>query len=298
MKISTLFYCIWQGIRNLFRNKWFTLLSIATITTCLFLFGVFYSVLENFRNIVHTAEEDVSVVVFFENGIEKAERDNIEQKIRRRTEVRDVVFVSAEQAWEEFSKDYVGDSAVTFTENPLENSANFQVYLRDVSQQRALVTYIESLPGVRDVRRSELVADTLAGVNSLIGYISLGIIILLLVVSVFMINNTVTVGISVRKEEINIMKYVGATDFFVRSPFVIEGILIGLIGSVIPLGIIYYIYNNVTDYIANKFAILKSMLTFLPVQEIFQTLVPVSVVVGVGLGFIGSYVTVKRHLHV
>lgn len=298
MKISTIFYCIWQGIRNFFRNKWFTLLSIATIATCLFLFGVFYSVLENFRNIVHTAEEDVSVVVFFENGIEKAERDNIEQKIRRRTEVRDVVFVSAEQAWEEFSKDYVGDSAVTFTENPLENSANFQVYLRDVSQQSALVTYIESLPGVRDVRRSELVADTLAGVNSLIGYISLGIIILLLVVSVFMINNTVTVGISVRKEEINIMKYVGATDFFVRSPFVIEGILIGLIGSVIPLGIIYYIYNNVTDYIANKFAILKSMLTFLPVQEIFQTLVPVSVVVGVGLGFIGSYVTVKRHLHV
>ena len=109
------------------------------------------------------------------------------QKIRRRTEVRDVVFVSAEQAWEEFSKDYVGDSAVTFTENPLENSANFQVYLRDVSQQRALVTYIESLPGVRDVRRSELVADTLAGVNSLIGYISLGIIILLLVVSVLII---------------------------------------------------------------------------------------------------------------
>lgn len=298
MKISTLFYCIWQGIRSFFRNKWFTLLSIATISTCLFLFGVFFSVLENFRNIVHTAEEDVSVVVFFENGIEEADRDKIEEKIRHRTEVRDVVFVSAEEAWEEFSKDYVGDSAVTFTENPLENSANFQVYLRDVSQQSALVTYIESLPGVRDVRRSELVADTLAGVNSLIGYISLGIIILLLVVSVFMINNTVTVGISVRKEEINIMKYVGATDFFVRSPFVIEGVLIGLIGSVIPLGIIYYVYNNVTDYIANKFAILKSMLTFLSVQEIFQTLVPISVAVGVGIGFIGSYVTVKRHLHV
>lgn len=298
MKISTLFHCIWQGIRSFFRNKWFTFLSVATIATCLFLFSVFYSVLENFRNIVNKAEQSVSIVVFFENGTEEDKILEIRDKLKRRTDVGDAVYVSADEAWAEFSKDYVGDSAVTFTENPLENSANVQVYVSDVAKQSALVTYIESIPEVRDVRRSELVADTLSGVNSLIGYVSLGIIILLLVVSIFMISNTVTVGISVRKEEINIMKYVGATDFYVRSPFVIEGILIGLVGSVIPLTIIYYVYNNVTDYIANKFAILKSMLNFLTVDELFQTLVPLCIIVGVGIGFFGSFITVKKHLHV
>lgn len=298
MRISTLFYCIWQGFRSIFRNKWFSLASVATISTCLFLFGIFYSVLMNFSNIVHTAEEEVNVVVFFDNGIDDAKIQEIGDMISKRTEVSKIEFVSAEDAWSEFSEDYFRDSDFTFTENPLADYENYQVYLRDVSMQSSLVTYIESIDGVRTVRRSELVADTLSGINSLVGYVSLGIIGLLLVVSVFLISNTVTIGISVRKEEINIMKYIGATDFFVRSPFVIEGILIGLIGSLIPLGIIYYVYNNVTDYIASKFAILKSILAFLSVNDIFKTLVPITIIVGVGIGFIGSITTVRRHLHV
>ena len=138
----------------------------------------------------------------------------------------------------------------------------------------------------------------MAGVNSLIAYVSLGIIIILLAVSIFLISNTVMIGISVRKEEINIMKYIGATDFFVRSPFVIEGILIGLIGAMIPVAAIYVAYNNVLTYVAERFSILTRLLEFLPVETVFRVLGPVSVAVGVGIGFFGSITTVRKHLHV
>lgn len=148
------------------------------------------------------------------------------------------------------------------------------------------------------MNRSEITANALGGINVLIGYVSLGIIIILLAVSIFLISNTVMIGISVRKEEINIMKYIGATDFFVRSPFVIEGILIGLMGSVVPLVSIYYIYTNVIVYINDRFQILSGLLNFLPVEEIFSKLMPVSIAIGVGIGFLGSVTTVRKHLKV
>ena len=239
MRINTLFYTLRQGFRNIFRNKWFTLASIATIGACLFLFGLFYAIVVNFQHIVKNAEQGVSVTVFFDAGLEDTRIQEIGEMIARRTEVSNVHFVSADEAWQSFKQDYLGEYADGFTENPLANSANYQIYLSDVSMQSALVTYLESIPGVRRVNRSEITATTLTGVNALVAYVSVGIIAILLAVSIFLISNTIMIGISVRKEEINIMKYIGATDFFVRSPFVIEGMLIGLIGAAIPLGIIY-----------------------------------------------------------
>ena len=298
MRISTFFYTIGQGFRNLTRNRWYTLASIATISACLFLFGMFYSIVTNFQNVVKTAEEGVSVTVFFDEGVTEDQILAVKSDVEKRTEVRKVDYVSADDAWNGFKKEYLGEYAVGFTENPLADSANLQIYLKDVSMQPALVTYLESINGVREVNRSEVTATTLSGVNKLIAYISLGIIVILLAVSIFLISNTVTIGISVRKEEINIMKYIGATDFFVRAPFVIEGILIGIIGSLVPLGIIYVIYNKTILYVSGKFSMLSTFLTFLPVDTVFNNLAPISVAIGVGIGFIGSAVTVRRHLHV
>ena len=180
----------------------------------------------------------------------------------------------------------------------MENSASYEIFLNDVSMQPALVSYLEGLEGVRTVNRSEIAAATLTGVNALIAYVSIGIIVILFAVSIFLISNTVTIGISVRKEEITIMKYIGATDFFVRSPFVIEGMMIGAIGALIPLGIIYVIYNQVIEYIVTKFSMLMRLLSFVPVETIFAQLLPVSLILGVGIGFLGSIVTVRKHLRV
>lgn len=298
MRINTFFYTLKQGFRNIFRNKLFSLASIATIAACLFLFGIFYAIVANFQHIVKNAEEGVSVWVFFDEGIEDVRIQQIGDMIAKRPEVAKMDFISAEAAWEGFRDEYLGEYGDGFTENPLENSANYQVYLNDVSMQSALVTYLESIDGVRMVNRSELVATTLTGINALIAYVSVGIIAILLAVSIFLISNTVAIGISVRKEEINIMKYIGATDFFVRSPFVVEGIMIGLIGAALPLGFIYTIYNVVLEYVTDRFPQLSSLPSFVAVEEVFNVLVPISLGLGVGIGFLGSIVTVRRHLRV
>ena len=158
--------------------------------------------------------------------------------------------------------------------------------------------YLTSLEGVREVRQSETVANTLSDFNNLIGYISVGIILILLLVAVFLISNTVTTGIAVRKDEIGIMKLIGATDYFVRAPFVIEGVLIGVIGSALPLALLYFLYNKVVVYIGEKFGFLNTLMNFLPAKEVFETLVPVALILGVGIGFLGSKITIRKHLKV
>lgn len=299
MKISTLLYTIRQGFANIFRNKWYSLASVATISACLFLFGIFYSILANFQNIIMSAEEGVSVTVFFNEDVSDEAMEIFGQKITQRAEVSQVVFHSDDEIWETFGPEYFGENyAEGFPENPLEGEDNYEIFLNDVAMQDSLVTWLQSNPEVRKVNYSEMTANTLSGVNLLIAYVSLGIIIILLAVSVFLISNTVIVGISFRKEEISIMKYIGATDFFVRAPFVIECMLIGLVGAALPLWIIRIIYNYALDYIVNRFAILSGYLAFLSAAEIFRFLTPVSLLVGVGIGFLGSVTTVRKHLHV
>ncbi|HAF26043.1 MAG TPA: ABC transporter permease [Lachnospiraceae bacterium] len=298
MRFSTLIYVMKQGISNIFRNKWYSLLSIATISACLFLFGIFYAIVANFQYSVREAQNGVAVTVFFDEGISEDRIGEIGSLIESRSEVDHIHYVSAEEAWEGFKADYLGEYADGFTENPLEEYSNYEVYLADVSKQGELVDYITSLEGVRVVNKSETIANVFSSINMLVGYVAVAIIAILLLVSVFLIANTVTVGISVRKEEINIMKYIGATDFFVRFPFVIEGMIIGLIGSLIPMGIVHILYNSVVAYVTEKFALLTSILKFLPVETVFATLVPVSVIIGVGIGFIGSMTTVRKHIRV
>ncbi len=298
MKIRTFGYVIKQGVSSTFRNKWFTLASIATIASCLFLFSIVFSVIWNIRSIVKTAEEGVSVTVFFDEGISDERIAEIGNLINGHTAVARAVYISADEAWESFKAEYLGEYSDGFTENPLADSENYEIYLNDVSRQGELVQFLEGLDGVRRVNRSEVTANMLTGFNSLIAYVSLAIIAILLLVSIFLISNTVTIGISVRSEEIAIMKYVGATDFFVRSPFVIEGILIGIVGAMIPAGTVYLLYGKVISYIMERYDAIFSVLKLLPVNEVFQYLLPVCIAVGVGIGFFGSYFTVRRHLRV
>ncbi len=302
MRISTFLYTLRQGAKNIWKNKMFSLASIATMSACIFLFGVFYSVVVNFQNVVREVESGVAVTVFFTDGASQEQMDEIGEQIGKRAEVSNKIFVSAEAAWDEFQEVYFeGDEEMAkgFTDdNPLANSAHYEVYMNDISMQEALVTYLESLDGVKEVKSSDIAANTLTDFNRLIGYVSAGIILILLCVAVFLISNTVTIGIAVRREEIAIMKLIGATDYFVRAPFIVEGILIGIIGSALPLSVLYFMYRRIIFYVAEKFRWLSSMLEFLPVDKVFATLVPVGLVLGVGIGFLGSRLTIRKHLKV
>jgi len=298
MKIRSFFYSIKQGFANIFRNKWFSLASIATIGACLFLFGIFYCVVVNVEHMVQNVQKGVSVTVFFDQGITEDRIDEIRALIDKRPEVDHTDYISADAAWEEFKEEYLGEYADGFTENPLADSASINIFMANVSKQSELVSYLESVSGVRTVNKSEVTATTLTGVNGFVAYISAAIIIILLAVSIFLISNTVTMGISVRKEEIAIMKYIGATDYFVRAPFVIEGMIIGAVGAAIPDLVIYFIYNKVINYFTMEYETLQDLLVFLSVHEIFRYYLPISMIVGVGIGFFGSSITVRRHLKV
>ena len=302
MRISSIAYCIKQGLKNIWRNKMFSLASIATMAACIFLFGIFFCVVENFQYMVREMEKSVAVTVFFDEGLSQEQIDAIGDQIRARDEVSSVVFVTAEEAWDGYKEIYFEEApqlAEGFeNDNPLANEAHYEIYLKNVESQDDLVTWLESVDGIRRINKSAQVADILTNFNMRVGYISIAVILLLLCVSVFLISNTVTIGIAVRKEEIAIMKLIGATNGFVKAPFVVEGIIIGLIGASIPLALLYFLYTKLINFMGDKFNILTGLLQFLPVGEMFRILLPVGLALGVGIGFFGSFFTIRKHLRV
>ena len=302
MRISSIAYCIKQGLKNIWRNKMFSLASVATMAACIFLFGIFFCVVENFQHMVREMEKSVAVTVFFDEGLSQEQIDAIGAQIGARTEVSDVVFVTADEAWDEYKEIYFEEApelAEGFEDdNPLANEAHYEIYLKNVESQEDLVTWLESVEGIRRINESAQVADILTNFNLLVGYISIAVILLLLCVSVFLISNTVTIGIAVRREEIAIMKLIGATNGFVKAPFVVEGILIGIIGAALPLGLLYFLYTKLVNYMGDRFNILTGLLQFLPVGEMFRILLPVGLALGVGIGFFGSFFTIRKHLRV
>ena len=302
MKISTFGYTIKQGIKNIWTNKMFSIASIATMAACIFMFGMFYAIVANFQHVVKDVESSVAITVFFDEGTTQDEIDEIGQKIAMRPEVSSFNFVSADEAWAEYKLEYFdGDEAAAASfgsDNPLSDRANYEIYMEDISQQSSLVSYLEGQDHISKVRQSEMVANTLTDFNRLVSIVSAVIIVILICVAVFLISNTVRTGIAVRREEIGIMKMIGATDFFVRAPFIVAGILIGLIGAVIPLCILYAMYGKIITYVASRFGFLNNLLTFLPVQTVFEILVPVGLILGVGIGYIGSKATVHKHINV
>lgn len=302
MRISTFGYSMKQGVKNIGRNKMFSLASIATMSACIFLFGLFYSIVMNFNHIVDKAEEGVAITVFFEEETTEEQRETIGVQLQDTEGVLEVNYVSAEEAWDQFKDEYFGDSkdaAEGFkSDNPLANSDHYEVYMADVSKQKEVVSFAEGLEGVRKVNKSDVVAKTLTSVNKLVSYVSVAIIGILLAVSIFLISNTVTMGITVRREEIAIMKYIGAKDSFVRAPFIIEGLLIGILGAILPLILLYFMYGKVVTYVMTRFSLLKNIIDFIPVTEVYRTLLPVGILLGVGIGFLGSSVTIRKHLRV
>lgn len=300
MRFGTVKYSVKQGVKNISRNRMFSIASIATMAACIFLFGIFFAIITNFSYIVEKAEEGVAIVVYFDAEATDERVEEIGEEIEKCEGVAEVKYVSAEEALDSFLSDYLEGNeelAEGFKDdNPLVDSDNYEVYLESVEQQEEVVEFVEGLKGVRKVSKSDVVAKTLENFNVLLAYISGAIILILLVVAVFLISNTVSMGITIRREEIAIMKYIGAKDSFVRAPFIIEGILIGVAGAAIPLIILYYAYGKAINVIMSKFSVLNSILDFLPVGEVYKTLLPVGLALGVGIGFIGSFFTIRKHL--
>lgn len=301
--INGFFYNIRQGFKNIWRNRMFSIASISTMAACIFIFGIFFSILMNVNSMVRTLEEEVGITVLFDEGISEKRIQKIGETIKTNEHVVNIKFTSAEEAWENFKKEYFADHpeyADSFSEdNPLANSASYTIHVDQVENQAKVVSFIEAIKGVRQVNHSDQAVKTLMNFNSLLTVISMVIIVILLVIAIFLISNTVSVGISVRRHEIGIMKLIGATDSFVRAPFIVEGAMLGLIGAAIPLAILYFSYEKLLAALLDHFGILSSVAKVLPpMQVVFMSVLPVGLALGLGIGLFGSIITVRKHLKV
>lgn len=302
MKGNSFFYCLGQGFKGIKRNKVFFLASVATIAACVFMVGLLLSIILNVTHIIEEAQDSVCITVFFEDNQTEADIKALGDRIKQWDEVSYIEYTSADEAWENFKKEYFASNpelAEGFAnDNPLATSASYSIFLTDISYQSKVADRLASMPEIRQVNKSDVTASALSDFGKIAGIVSLAIIIVLLAVSIFLISNTITTGITVRSEEIKIMKYVGATDFFVKSPFVFEGVIIGIIGAIIPLIILFFIYKSAITYVVGQLHTFSNAFSLIPMGRLFALLVLVSLVLGMGIGFVGSMIATNKYIKV
>ena len=300
--MSTFWYCLKQGIANICRNILFSLASIATISACIFLFCLFFSLAANVIHGARTAQETVGISVFFDEGMTEDEILATGEEIKGWKEVRQAEYTSAEEAWDTFKAQYfegAEDLAEGFeNDNPLANSASFEIFLNDISDQESVADRLEAMDGVRRVRYSSTLAAGFTSVGKMIGLISALIIGVLLAVAVFLISNTISVAAAFRRRENEIMRYIGATNFMIRAPFLVEGLLLGLLGALVPLGGIWVLYEKGMLYLEENYSMITGLVEPLALGTIFPYMTGGALMLGVGIGLLVSFVTIQRHLRV
>ena len=254
------------------------------------------------RFMVHHVESTVGITVLFDESLTEEQILALGDEIGKRPEIREMKYVSAQEAWDSFKAEYFAgheELAEGFAEdNPLAGSASYVIFLNDISEQENFVAYLQGITGVRQVNYSSTTAAGFSSFNKMLGLLSLVIIGVLLAVAVFLISNTISVAAAFRRRESQIMRLIGATNFMIRAPFIVEGVVIGLIGAVIPLAGMYVLYTRMVVYLMERFHILSNMLYFIPIGNIYPVMVAVSMALGVGIGFFGSFFTIRRSLKV
>ena len=302
MRISTFWYCLKQGIINICRNILFSLASIATISACIFLFCLFFALIANVQNVAKTAETTVGITVFFDEDMPEEQILAAGDGIRGWEEVREAQYISAAQAWENFKTDYfegMEELAEGFADdNPLSGSASYEIFLNNIEEQDKIVERLEGMEGVRKVRYSSTAVAGLTSAGKMVGAMSAVIICVLLAVAVFLISNTISVAAAFRRRENEIMRLIGATNYMIRAPFVVEGVLLGALGAAVPLAGMYVLYQRAVIYIGEHYQMLTGMFEPIPLGNIFPYMAATAGCLGVGIGFFVSYFTIHRHLKV
>ncbi len=304
MRISTFWFCMKQGLVNMCRNIWFSLASTAIISACIFLFCVFFSVITNIEYMVRTAETTMGITVFFDENLTEDEIKDIGAKIEsdKSGMIKEIKFVSAEEAWDSFKTEYFGeDEALSegfADDNPLAGSSSYEIRLNNITDQDGMVAYLKSIDGVRKVNYSNSAATGLASFNKILGLLFGVLIAMLLAVAVFLISNTISVAAEFRKNENRIMRLIGATNFMIRAPFVVEGTILGLVGAAIPLGVMLFVYRQTVEYVMNRFELLSGIIQFLPLGIFYPMMAAIALALGGGLGFFVSFFTIRKELRV
>ncbi|WIF95297.1 permease-like cell division protein FtsX [Caminicella sporogenes] len=299
MKIKTFGYMFKEGFKNIWRNRMMSLVSIGSVSATLIILGIIFVLVLNINNFTEWAKDQFDAIkIYLSDDISEDRIVKIGKEIKQISGIKSVEFESREDALKKMKESW-GEHGYLLegfeNRNPLPNS--YTVYLENIEDSEKIVNQLKSISGVEKVNFYKDIIDKLIGVTSLIKLIGLAVIAVLIIISVFIIGNTIKLAVAARKREINIMKYVGATNWFIRWPFFIEGTLVGLIGAFLSVLIIYgtykYIYNLVIN---NLYDIFTAYI--LPIDVILNDIIVLFIVLGAGIGALGSLMSMRKYLRV
>ena len=294
MRFSSVKHFIDDAFKSLWRNRTISLASIATVTATLFIFGVFLLTALNISKGVADVESKIEVRVFLDLEATEEQMANVESQLLDEEGVSEVIFETKEEALNNFREQLKGKEELLDgydeTNNPMQNS--FIVRLTDPSYAKAIEEKYNNVEGVDEVGNDQNVIDQIASIAKTIRWVGIVIFIILIAVSLFLIGNTIKITVFSRRREVGIMKFVGATDWFIRWPFVIEGIIMGTIGALISIVILYFAYNYIFDNIT------KSMLTaqLIMPSYVFSTMIWEFILAGILIGAAGSIISLRKFL--
>ncbi|MBR2500517.1 MAG: permease-like cell division protein FtsX [Clostridia bacterium] len=296
MKFRSVKYYTKQATGNVFANGWMSIASVFTVIASLLVFGVFFLLTLNLNYIASQFEGDYEIILVVDENYTFEQTEQLRPQIEAIEFIENVTFDSKESRLDDLKQD-MGDNAYLFDgyaeNNPLRDW--YKVTLTDLSQSETVVAQIESIEGIVKVIFNQDTIDSLLSATDYLSNISIWIMVALGIISIFIISNTIKLTVFSRAKEINIMKYVGATDWFIRWPFIIEGIIIGLVGSAVSLLIISFGYNGLTAFFGTLGI---SFVSFKPISQILPYLIPMFLLLGIILGGIGSLISVRKHLKV
>ena len=299
MRPSTIKYFVREGLSGLKKNLLMTMASIVAVAACISILSFSYCVGSNLQYMLNQMEDSIGISVFLKGELTGEEIEKMKTEIGKIDHVENVQYISPADALDELKNDWGADKDIFVglddENNPLSHS--FQISLDKIENQNGVLTALENVDGIDNVRHGQTETELLMKANRIFSAASVIVMLLLGVISVMIIMNTIRISVVNRRVEINIMKYVGATDWFIRWPFVIEGIIIGLVGAAVPLIIGFPIYAKVTSAIYEYLPVIK-FIQFRLTGDVFGFLFPFGIVFGIGLGVIGSVTSIRKHLRV
>ena len=299
MKFRSIKYFFSEAFSGVIRNRLMSVASIGTVAACIFMIIISYCALTNVNYMLTQIEESIGISIFLEDDADADTVLALNDQLVTMEYVDSVRYISSEEALDEMKQSLDAEdilSGFDETNNPLTGS--FEVNLTDISHQSEVVEKIEQLDGVRKIRSSETETEFLVKLSHFLRIFGGVLILALAAISVVIITNTIKLSVFTRRTEISIMKYVGATDWFIRWPFIIEGIIIGIVGASIPIIIAWPLYNKLISIIYEQIPMIHSIVSFRFGIDIFSILLPVALIFGALLGVLGSNISLRKHLNV
>ena len=296
MKPRTFGYLLKEGFKNIGRNKVMTTAAVFSIIASLFIFGVVLLIVFNVQNTADTLDSLVEIIVYLKDEISEAEVRKIGKQLEAMNGVDEVSYQSKADALRAM-KEQLGDSGEIlegYTEetNPLPRS--FSIKIHNPEWVRAVASNIEDKPWVETIKYNKEVVDTIERVTSAMRNGGVVLVIILAVVTIFVVSNTIKLAVISRRREISIMKYVGASDWFIRWPFVLEGAILGIIGAFIATLAIMFFYDSLLSK-AGGFAF---FVTLVPIEQVFKPIILSFLAIGIVVGILGSVISIRKYLKV